>query len=64
MISGLAGKTYEEKLVELKLQSLAERRVRYDMVETFKIMHGYTNVNRDVWFFTVEGSSQRVTRLA
>ena len=64
MISGLAGKTYEEKLVELKLQSLAERRVRYDMVETFKIMHGYTNVNRDVWFSTVEGSSQRVTRLA
>ena len=34
------------------------------MVEIFKIMHGYTNVNKDVWFSTVEGSSQRVTRLA
>ena len=36
MISGLTGITYMEKLIELKLLSLKERRERADMIQTFK----------------------------
>ena len=32
MISGLQSKEYEDKLKELNLQSLEERRIRYDMM--------------------------------
>ena len=34
MISGLSGKTYKERLKELKLSSLATRRRKGDLVET------------------------------
>ena len=37
MVSGLSGKTYEEKLAELNIQSLEERRVGGDMIQTWKI---------------------------
>ena len=38
MISGLQGKSYEDKLAELNLISLEDRRLLYDMVQTFKII--------------------------
>ena len=37
-ISGLKGKTYEERLAEVGLPSLRERRKEIDMVQTFKIV--------------------------
>ncbi len=40
MVSGLKGTTYEEKLKELGLTSLEERRHQIDMTQTFKIIHG------------------------
>ena len=42
MISGLQGKTYQEKLTELGLMSLAQRRTRFEMIMTFKNMHGFS----------------------
>ena len=39
MVSGLSGKTYAEKLPELNIQSLEERRIRGDMIQTWKIIH-------------------------
>ena len=39
-IVGLSGKTYEEKLSELNLTSLADRRKKFDLVQTFKILNG------------------------
>ena len=39
MVSGLSGKTYAEKLAELNIQSLEERRIRGDMIQTWKIIH-------------------------
>jgi hypothetical protein len=36
MISGLKGATYEEKLAELGLTSLDERRHQTDMLQTFR----------------------------
>ena len=37
MISGLTGRTYEEKCKELGLDTLEERRLKQDMLQTYKI---------------------------
>ena len=39
-VSGLKGRTYEERLAEVSLLSLRERRKETDMVQTFKIVRG------------------------
>ena len=41
---------YEERLKRLGLTTLEERRVRGDMIETYKIMTGKENVDRDKFF--------------
>ena len=64
MISGLKGSTYIEKLTELKLMSLEDRRTRFDMLQTFKIVHGIDRVDRDKWFKMAAEHSQRITRLS
>ena len=64
MISGLSGETYEEKLLELGLDSLGKRRHIFDMVETFKIMRGFENVDPGQWFQTIGELGRRNTRLA
>ena len=38
-ISGLRGRTYEERLVELSLPSLEERRLEMDMAQTYRTMN-------------------------
>ncbi len=55
--SGLKSTTYEEKLKELGITTLEERRHqsdRSDMVQTFKILHGYDRVNCDKLFVRAE----------
>ena len=59
MISGLQSMKYEDRLKELGLQSLEERRIRYDMIQVFKLMHNYDDVDRRQ---TAEEESVRVTR--
>ena len=50
MISSLQSKEYEDKLKELNIQSLEERRIRYDMIQVFKLMHNYDDVERRQFF--------------
>ena len=38
-VSGLKGKTYEQRLAELKLPSLSDRRREIDMVQTYKLVN-------------------------
>ena len=64
MISGLTGESYEEKLQEIGLSTLDSRRMRYDMVETYKIIHKKNNVKRETWFKLYDQEHNRVTRLA
>jgi hypothetical protein len=45
MISGLHGESYEEKFNELILLFLKERREHADMMQTFKILQGFSDVN-------------------
>ena len=61
-IVGLSGRTYEDKLRELKITSLAERRKKFDMVQTFKILNGHDRVDSSIWFITVGDNANRLTR--
>ena len=62
MVSGLKGKSYQDKLTELGLDSLEDRRVRIDLVQTYKILNGIDKVDRHTWFKTVAESNSRPTR--
>ena len=45
MIPRLRNKPYEERLKELNLFSLSSRRMRGDLIEVFKMIRGFSNVN-------------------
>ena len=63
MISGLRGDSYEERLKELGLTSLEERRHRADMALMHSVMHGRTDICVDEWF-TRADTRARATRAA
>ncbi len=63
MVSGLKGQSYEEKLLELNLPSLEERRLQADMVQTFKIVKGIDRVDHRTWF-QLAADGGRATRSA
>ena len=46
----MRSRTYEEKLREVELTSLEERRNRGDMITTFRVVNGIDNVERRTWF--------------
>ena len=64
MISGLKGENYESKLKELKIQSLEARRLRFDLIETYKTVHGLNQLNKNKFFDFVAEKHLRNTRLA
>ena len=49
MISGLSGRNYEDILKELRLESLENRKIYIDMIDTFKIIRGF-DVESNKWF--------------
>ena len=64
MISGLSGGSYEEKLAEIGLTTLEQRRLRGDMIQTWKIIHRADNVEKSTWFeMSAEGEAVHRTRL-
>ncbi len=50
MVSGLSGTTYEEKLEELGILTLKERRHQAHMVQMYKILHTHVSVVKGQWF--------------
>ena len=65
MICGLSSQSYEEKLKELQLESLSDRRKRLDMIQTYKILKGIDNVDRKIWFSTYgDEATTMTTRLS
>ncbi len=50
MVSSLKGKMYEERLAELEMETLSERRHQLDMVQTLKIVRGLDSVDSETWF--------------
>ena len=47
---GLKDLSYEERLERLKLFSLEERRLRGDLIQTFKLLTGKENVDYEILF--------------
>jgi len=62
MVSGLRSREYGERLKELGMQTLEERRHQADMLMVQKIMHGKGGLNAETWF--VRADDQRNTRSA
>ena len=50
MITSLKGLSYEQRLNALKLTSLETRRMRGDLIEVFKILKGFEDVNSSKFF--------------
>ena len=43
--------------------SLEQRRSKFDLLQTFKIIKGFDNVSRDIWFDLVGPDNPRPTKL-
>ena len=59
MISGLGTGSYEEKLAELGMTTLSERRHQADMLQMYKILHGLDKVSPG---FQPAATGERSTR--
>jgi hypothetical protein len=64
MVSGLQGTSYEERLEELGMTTLEERRHRADMFQVFKILTAKDNVNKDSWFQMAASGAVRTRQAA
>ena len=62
MVSGLKGKTYRERLSEVGLTTLEERRKRGDMIEVWKVLHHEEDVNVSTWFTMASDRGGQQTR--
>ena len=63
MIPGLLGATYKEKLVELKLDTLEDRRKRQDLILVYRIISGHDKIDPHS-LFQFYGEHERQTRLS
>ena len=50
MLPDLKGLSYGERLESLKLPTMHYRRKRYDLIQLFKIVHGYEDIKPDNFF--------------
>ena len=62
MVADKKGDTYEERLKSIGLTSLTERRIRGDMIETFKTIKGFNRVDKEKWFKFRNENNSRATR--
>ena len=58
-IPGLRDLSYESRLLQCGLTTLETRRLRGDQIEVFKIVNGYEDVDRNMFFKLKEGSRTR-----
>jgi hypothetical protein len=61
MVSGLKSNIHEERLRELTLPTLLERRNQVDMAMVHKILHGKGGLDHTTWFEKAE-NGLRATR--
>ena len=59
MIPELRDFNYESRLLQCGLTTLDTRRLRGDQIEVFKIVNGYEDVDRNMFFKVNEGSRTR-----
>ena len=63
MVSGLKSAEYEERLMELDMTTLEERRHQTDMLYVYKILNGREDVDKANWF-SMASEGIRTTRVA
>ena len=63
MVTGLRSRVYEDRLAELGLTTLEERRHQLDMIQVYKILNQKDDVNKDTWF-KMAADGGRSTRAA
>ena len=59
MIPELRDLSYESRLLQFGLTTLETRRLRGDQIEVFKIVNGYEDVDRNIFFKLKESSRTR-----
>ena len=59
LIPELRDLSYEERLKECGLTTLETRRLRGDQIEVFKILNGYENIDRNMFFSLKKDSRTR-----
>ena len=59
MIEGQGGKGYEQRLKDLDLFSLKRRRIRGDLIETFKIVKGLSGLRFEEFFAYIPSTATR-----
>ena len=59
---GLRGRSYEEKLAELGMRTLENRRKRLDLVQTFNIIKGIDKVESTLMFTTAYSNNLIASR--
>ena len=58
MVTNWRGRTYEDRLLEAGMTSLVDKRLRGDMIATYKVMSGKDKVDPGV-LFTLPGEERR-----
>ena len=64
MFLGLRDLSYESRLFKCGLTTLQTRRLRGDQIKVFKIVYGYEDVDRIMFFKLKEGSRTRGHKVA
>ena len=59
MIPELRDLSYEERLKECGLTNLETRRLRGDQIKVFKILNGYEDIDRNIFFSHLKDSRTR-----
>ena len=62
MMSDVRGNTYEERLKNAGLTTLAKRRTRGDVIQAFKVFNGMSSVQKNEWFNLRDQEEIRSTR--
>ena len=63
MCTELKGKTYREKLQETDMFTLETRRLQFDLIQVWKILHGHDRVDERIWFKRAQENANRTTRI-
>jgi hypothetical protein len=64
MVSGLKSNSYEERLRELDMPTLSERRHQADMVMVHKILHEKGGLDHTTWFEKAENGPRATRNMA
>ena len=61
LVPELKNLPYEDRCKQFNITSLEKRRLRGDLIETFKIIHGHENVDRNIFFEMADSNTRSNT---